>query len=351
MKTFWPYLFSAFLLNPTIPLLLLSDSRLWGDPNSPDQNSSLSNDQTKVYESSAPESAYVYEILEYSASFDPDYWAPNLPELGDWIPGSSDLPAAEILSIEYPNPNDQDLFAKNEPSKHRRVKIRIRFFIAGEFLAPVSWKNKEGKIIDSKVFFKILSSLDPNETEDPPLEAPVEFGKFLWHRLFLGLIGLLMILGLASLGYMIWKRKPIEAIVEIRPEVPESLLWEEKIKTFFAEERISKKEFGYLLTEYLRWKLKEFLPEKKSGITDNQWIKILYNSYPVSKTECDTLAKFLESSKYDLETEIWESEKGWEIFSKWKKIISDLEIREESLNTFVSPDESKPGSGSDSNHE
>lgn len=276
-----------------------------------DKNTMQEEESFLVQESLRPSRGQVLDVFEYTIEWEGSLEM-VLPEEGDLQPEGMDLPYAEILSIE----TEKD---KSAPDRNQ-TRIRIRFFMEGEFLPPVKWKKPdEEEYSESQKSFQVTSRLTPESVEEADAFPPWVFGEFLWHRLVLLLLGI-GILGLG--GFYLWKwykTRAMDAILET-PFVPPVEEWvDKKFRDLFEKEKVDRKEFAYLLTEYIKLRCSDKFGSNYSSFTDSELLDKIYKSSAITQDAVQSAKFFFLYSKYSPGKGSLERKEAEDILEEWKK--------------------------------
>lgn len=257
-----------------------------------------------------PEQGKVLDSFRYSWEWEEGKAEIFLPEEGDLIPNNSDMPIAEVLSRKI----------KKENGKVR-AEFTIRYFSPGEYMIPVYWIIEETKErIESTKSFKVGSALPQDEIKEADEFPPIAFGKFLWYRLILILLGTGIFLIAAYYLLIYFRNRPIDAIVlEDPPPISEKERLDSKIRKLFSYKKIQRKEFAYLLTEYLKNSYSEKFGEDLSSFTDSRLLEKIYKSSPIHHSDLRETKVFFLYSKYLPNEEYLDLEEAKNILEQWKR--------------------------------
>lgn len=267
-----------------------------------------------VREKITPKQAKVLDVFTYTIEYGEDLKL-NLPEIGDIAPDKASLPIAEIISIETDRNKDTDY--------EKITNIKIRFFVEGEYTAPISWEDVgSGEIQNSEESFIIVSQLTDEDREEADVIPPLEFGKFLWYRLIIVIFALV---GLGIGGYylfLFFKNRALDAIVETPFEPPVEEWVDKKFRDLFSRDTVSKKEFAFLLTEFLKLQSTRKFGEDFNSLTDSRLLDKIYKSSTVNQKSVQDAKFFFLYSKYSPNSERMESEEARKILDQWKRNLT-----------------------------
>ncbi|WCL47618.1 hypothetical protein [Leptospira sp. GIMC2001] len=252
----------------------------------------------------------VYDTARYTIQWE-DGWEVSLPTIGELQSENNEMSFGEILSVDL---------------EKRKATIQLRYFLSGEFYVPVSWKLPDSDAwVESQKTIKVKSSIADGEssTEEDAI-APIEFGKFLWHRLILLTLFFLLILVGLIYAYRHWKNQPLDAIIETRPPIPDDEKWNLKIQKFFKDPEISKKQFAFFLTEYLKWKLSIALESDLSMKSDSELLEVIFNRSSIPQEELREVKWFLLVAKFTPLLETFSQEEAKKFWDRWANLISGI---------------------------
>ncbi|TGL09326.1 hypothetical protein EHQ43_00140 [Leptospira bouyouniensis] len=252
------------------------------------------------------EKIYVGDLIQYDIEWEgSEITDVNLSE-GKFYENNT-LPSFEIQSII---------------KEQNKITASIIFFTPGDFFLPTSWKE-QGIETHSKLKISVLSNLTGNETEIEDIDPPILFsGPYLFR-----LIGLILFtcfnLYLIYALYLYWKSKPkiIDAIWEKNPKLLESTKRLHNLEQYLQSETITEKELTFRISEYLKEIYSEKLEENLLGLTDSEFLAVLYDKTHIPDRTIRELRLYFRSLKYDRNTKILSKEDAEKI---WKEIKQDF---------------------------
>jgi hypothetical protein len=260
-------------------------------------------------ESWSQKSGVVGQELEYTFRADkiPDENI-HLPELGFLSKTDSELPYAEILSI-----NKQDGV----------YRIRVIFLESGEMGLPVSWKDESGKENSSESKINIQSSLTGNEKEILDITGPIEFNGFMATRI-LG-IGLLFLAVITIFYYFFLKKKPKmkkanQVPMQIYEGEKSSHIWE-KLESALQVEEYPHKEFVFLLSSAIKEQISENTNNRILHLTNKELMNFIKKQYKFADIDSLHWENYFSMIKYMPNEEMITREKANEKIQYWKKIL------------------------------
>lgn len=284
-----------------------------------------------------PTEGYVYDVLDYQLTLPSDRIV-HLPELGDYQPQGSDLPIAEILSIrEIPS----------QDHSHKTIHMRLRFFVPGDFSLPVSWESPrtpepgvraetkddsktktetktegdpDSEIQNSQIPVKVLSRLDSPQEEEADSLPPIYFGQILYGRILILLLGGLGLVSGIYYARHYWTSRPRDAIVlEPPPPVPQGEILSARFRALLQHDPISKKEFAYLLSLYLKDRCEEKFGFRTGSYTDSQLLEKIYQSTPIGSHDIRSAKVFFLYSKYKPHSDTISRDEATQLLELWKR--------------------------------
>jgi hypothetical protein len=258
----------------------------------------------------SPEQGKVLDSFRYSWEWEDEKGEISIPEEGDLTPNNSEMPIAEVLSRKI---------TKLDGKTH--AEFTIRYFLPGEYMVPVYWTlEKTKERVESTKSFKVVSALSQNEIQEAEEFPPILFGKFLWHRLILILLAIGLVVVSAYYLFIYFKNKPIDVIVlEEPPPITSKEQLDSKIRKLFSYNKIHKKEFAYLLTEYLKSSYSAKFGEDLFSYTDSKLLEKIYKSSPIHHSDLRETKVFFLYSKYLPNEDYLEIEEAKSILDQWKR--------------------------------
>ncbi|MCC5813196.1 MAG: hypothetical protein JJT78_00440 [Leptospira sp.] len=270
-----------------------------------------------IEESIRPTKAKVLEEFTYIITHDENLEL-ILPQKGDLIPDGMDLPIAEILSLET-----KQIGSSAVTKNQLQTTILIRFFTSGTYLSPVKWKLPDSdEEFESHRTFVVEPNMGTEENEEAEIRPPWEFGDFLYYRLFIIILIVVLLLAIAYIAYKKYRDRVLDAIIEAPFEPPPEEWVEKKFRDLFANQRVSQKEFAYLLTEYLKLQASKKFNSNFDSLTDQDLLYKIYQSSTITKEKVDDAKYFFLYSKYKPNFEDLDWKEAKEILDEWKGRLS-----------------------------